>query len=95
MPRSSRRPSSRRLKQKRKLSRKSKRRGPKRGGSVALQRRFSDPETCQKRIEELKSAIWRLEMDKKSVQSPDSIQAIQAQIDDLKIRVQTLLEASL
>ena len=75
-----------------KLRQNSRKRGPKRGGSLALQRRFSDPATCQKRIEELKSAIWRLEMDKKSVQSPDSIQAIQAQIDDLKVRIKALQE---
>ncbi len=64
----------------------------KRGGSANQSRRFSDPATCEKRIEELKSAIWRLEMDKKSVQSSESRLVIEAQIDDLKIRIQNLQE---
>ena len=45
-------------------------------------RRLSDPAVFAKRIDNLKSAIWRLEMDKKSVQSPDSKMVIEAQIDN-------------
>ena len=81
--RSARRTSTRKL-------RKSRKQSLTQGGYVMMQRRFSDPETCRRRIEDLKSAIWRLEIDKQSVQSVDSIQAIEAQIHDLKVRIQAL-----
>ena len=74
----------------RKLRQKSRKQSLTQGGDVLMQRRFSDPETCRRRIEDLKSAIWRLEIDKQSVQSVDSIQAIEAQIHDLKVRIQAL-----
>ena len=75
---------------KRKLRRRLRKQSLKQGGDVLMQRRFSDPETCRRRIEDLKSAIWRLEIDKQSVQSADSIQVIEAQISDLKVRIQAL-----